>query len=83
MSRNAFQIFQAEDPQGYAVLQVAAEMSRSEHVPPMHRAILLIEISEAVAPYLIKAAAESVTESIEEAKTPKYEWRRGARVRVN
>lgn len=78
MSRNALQIFQAEDPVGYEVLRVAAELSRSEKIPPVQRAVLLIEIADAVAPYIVKAAAEA---SIDEVK-PKFRWVNGARIKV-
>ena len=77
MSRNALQIFQAEDPAGYELLKLAAELSRSEKVPVAQRMSLLIEISETVAPYLVKAAAEAF-------EKPKYEykWVNGARIKT-
>jgi len=78
MSRNALEIFQAEDPEGFQLLQVAAQMSRSEKVDPIDRLVLLAEISTAVGPYMIKAAVEQLAEE----EKPKYEWRNGARVRV-
>lgn len=82
MSRNALQIFQAEDPQGFLMLELAAQLSRSEKVPPLQRAVLLIEISNTMAPYLVKAAAESFEPVVDPNAKPKYTWVNGARVKI-
>jgi hypothetical protein len=77
--RNALQIFQAEDPQGYELLQVAAQLSQSEKVPPAQRMSLFLSIYDAVGPYLDKAAEEATPPAEEK---PKYRWHNGARVKV-
>lgn len=79
MSRNALQIFKDEDPAGYHIMEVAAQMTRSDKVSAHEKLVLLVQISDVVAPYLVKAAAEAAAEIPEK---PKYRWVNGARVKV-
>jgi hypothetical protein len=72
----------AENPEQMAKARELAETFNDEKLSPTERMLAAIQLSDLASAATLEATKRDVIEAIRKANEPRYEFRRGAKVRI-